>query len=118
MTKLVCQDDIALLVCMVVLIGLTVFVVVFKVFRKILIYIQINVIEIQVAFVDEKPDPSISTFRPLDQHVKLFQIIDAKMYVVLHLKNISDWSNLQRWEATKCTMGTVIWAAMDMFPAK
>ena len=117
MTKLVCQDDIALLVCMVVLIGLTVFVVAFKVFRNSL-YIQINGIEIQVAFVDEKPDPSISTFRPLDQHVKLFQIIDAKMCVVFPLKNISDWSNLQRWEAVKCTMGTVIWAAMDMFPAK
>ena len=117
MTKLVCQDDIALLVCMVVLIGLTVFVVAFKVFRNSL-YNQINGFEIQVAFVDEKPDPSISTFRPLDQHVKLFKIIDAKMCVVLPLNNISVWSNPQRWEAVKCTMGTVIWAAMDMFPAK
>ena len=78
----------------------------------------INGFEIQVAFVDEKPDPSISTFRPLDQHVKLFQIIDAKMCVVLPLNNISVWSNPQRWEAVKCTMGTVIWAAMVMFPAK
>ena len=82
------------------------------------LYIQINGIEIQVAFVDEKPDPSISTFRPLDQHVKSFESIDAKMCVVLYLKNISDWSNPQRWEAVKCTMGTAIWAAMDMFPAK
>ena len=46
------QDDIALGVCMVVILAITVFVVIFK-----------------VVFIDQDPDPNISTFRPLDQMV-------------------------------------------------
>ena len=46
------QDDIALVVCMVVILLITVFVVIFK-----------------VVFIDQDPDPNISTFKPLDQMV-------------------------------------------------
>lgn len=46
------QDDIALAVCIVVILSLTVLVVFFK-----------------IEFIDTPPDPNISTFRPLDQQV-------------------------------------------------
>eukprot|EP00090_Calanus_glacialis_P007706 TRINITY_DN16151_c1_g1_i1.p1 TRINITY_DN16151_c1_g1~~TRINITY_DN16151_c1_g1_i1.p1 ORF type:complete len:146 (-),score=34.59 TRINITY_DN16151_c1_g1_i1:78-515(-) len=52
------NDDIALLVCMIVILIITCLVVVIK-----------------VNFIDEVPNPNISTFRPLDQ-----QFYDNKMY--------------------------------------
>jgi len=58
------MDDIALLVCMLVLIGLTV-----------------SVVVIKVLFIDEAPDPNISTFRPLDQHVGSNKMYNGNGYM-------------------------------------
>jgi len=46
------KDDIALAVCMVVILLITVLVIIFK-----------------VVFINQDPDPNISTFRPLDQMI-------------------------------------------------
>merc|ERR1739848_483712 len=57
-------DDIALVVCMIVLMGLTVFCVVFK-----------------VMLIDGPVDPNISTFRPLQQMVKSNEMYSGNGYL-------------------------------------
>lgn len=58
------RDDIALLVCMIVIIALTVFVVLIK-----------------INFIDEVPNPNISTFRPLLQHVNSNKLYNGMGYM-------------------------------------